>query len=89
MLGHVNQFAFDDWNKSIFKSYNSICAVIDYKDKKITLWKDWNYSKTTRKHLYAFFDDMGLHWLNNIDAVRDTLKRGKVGDFEILVDYSL
>lgn len=89
VLWHVNQFAFDDWNKSVFKSYNSICAVIDWKAQKITLGKDWNYSKTTKKHLYAFFCDMWLHSLNCVENVRNALKDGKAGDFEILVDYSL
>lgn len=89
VLGHVDQFAFDDWSKSVFKSYNSICAIIDWKAQKITLWQDRNYSKTTRKHLYAFFDDMGFHSLDNIDAVREALKLGKIGNFDFLVDYSL
>ena len=86
---HVNQFAFDDWNKSVFKSYNSICAVIDWKAQKITLGKDWNYSKTTRKHLYAFFEDMGLRDLRNIEQVREAIKNWKDGDFLVEVDYSL
>lgn len=35
------------------KSYSSIVAKIDTK-KKITLYKDWDYSTTTKKHLYDF-----------------------------------
>ena len=89
VLGHANQFAFDDWWKSVFQSYNSICAVIDWKKQVLTLGKDWDYSKTTRKHLYAFFQDMGLHSLSCIDDVRNALKTGKVWDFDIVVDYSL
>lgn len=39
-----------------FQSYNSIIAKID---KNGTFWlgNDWNYSKTTLKHLYLFIND--------------------------------
>ena len=42
--------------KITFQSYNSIIAKID---KNGTLWlgSDWNYSKTTLKHLYLFIND--------------------------------
>ena len=38
------------------QSYNSIIAKID---KNGTFWlgNDWNYSKTTLKHLYLFIND--------------------------------
>lgn len=89
VLWHANQFAFDDGGKSVFQSYNSICAVIDWQKQKLTLGRDWDYSKTTRKHLYAFFSDMGLHSLQCIDDVRKALKNWKIWDFNVEVDYSL
>lgn len=58
VLGHANQFAYESGEKSVFQSYNSICAVIDWEKQALFLGSDWNYSKTTRKHLYAFFSDM-------------------------------
>lgn len=89
VLWHANQFAYDDAGKSVFQSYNSTCAVIDWKNQKLILGRDWDYSKTTRKHLYAFFSDMWLHSLKCIDDVRNALRTGKIWDFKIEVDYSL
>ena len=37
-----------------FQSYDSIVCIIDYKDKLITFWRDFDYSKTTMKYLYEF-----------------------------------
>lgn len=39
-----------------FQSYDSIIAKID-KNGTLTLGNDWNYSKTTLKHLYLFIND--------------------------------
>lgn len=39
-----------------FQSYNSIIAKID-KNGTLLLDNDWNYSKTTLKHLYLFIND--------------------------------
>ena len=39
-----------------FQSYNSIIAKID-KNGTLCLGNDWNYSKTTLKHLYLFIND--------------------------------
>lgn len=39
-----------------FQSYNSVIAKID-KNGTLTLGCDWNYSKTTLKHLYLFISD--------------------------------
>lgn len=89
VLWHSNQFSYTDQEKSVFQSYNSICAIIDYKKQAITLGSDWSYSKTTRKHLYAFFADHGLFDLCNIDAMRDAIKNKKIWDFTLDVDYTL
>ena len=39
-----------------FQSYNSIIAKID-KNGTLFLGKNWNYSKTTLKHLYLFINN--------------------------------
>ena len=52
-----NQFIMDDDKKIVFKSYNSIIAVIDKKTGALFFGNDWNYSNTTRKHLYLFLSD--------------------------------
>ena len=51
-----NQFIMDDDKKIVFQSYDSIVAVIDKKTGALFFGNDWNYSNTTRKHLYLFFN---------------------------------
>lgn len=52
-----NQFIMNDDKKIVFQSYDSIIAVIDKKTGKIVFGKDWDFSNTTRKHLYLFLND--------------------------------
>ena len=52
-----NQFIMNDDKKIVFQSYDSIIAVIDKKSGKIVFGNDWDYSTTTRKHLYLFLSD--------------------------------
>jgi len=54
-----NQFIIESENEIVFQSYDSIIAKID-KTKTasdLTLGKNWDYSITTLKHLYLFFQD--------------------------------
>ena len=52
-----NQFIIKDKNqeKIIFQSYKSTIAKIE--NKKLTLYENFDYSKTTQKHLYLFIKD--------------------------------
>ncbi len=57
-----NQFIISDTNKSIFQSYNSVIAVMEYdtlvKKDVITLDRYyWNYSRTTSKYLSMFLNE--------------------------------
>ena len=50
-----NQFTIRVGNKLYFQSYESLIAEIDPKRKrKVKLFSNWDYSNTTRKHLYIF-----------------------------------
>lgn len=53
-----NQFVITDdkSKKTVFQSYASTIAEID-DTGKLTLFRDWDYSHTTRKHLYLFLQD--------------------------------
>ena len=52
-----NQFVIFGGDAMVtFQSYNSIIAKIDKKGT-LFLGNDWNYSKTTLKHLYLFLND--------------------------------
>lgn len=50
-----NQFIIYGKGETIFQSYNSTIAII--KNGVLTFGDDWNYSKTTMKHLYLFLED--------------------------------
>lgn len=50
---HKNQFVITDRGNLFFQSYKSLIAKID-KNGKVTLYKDWDYSNTTMRHLYLF-----------------------------------
>lgn len=73
VLGHVNQFDLDEWNKNSFISYESLCCVLDWDLYKITFWRDWDYSKTTLKHLYAFLNEYNIQ-LNSKKDVQKTIE---------------
>lgn len=53
-----NQFIITDNEngKIVFQSYDSKIAEID-KEGNLTLFRDFDYSHTTRKHLYLFLSD--------------------------------
>lgn len=70
---HANQFIIDneDWLLT-FQSYSSKIVDIDYNNKIIWIYEDWDYSKTTLRHFYAFLKEYA--W---IDIDRKTLLKIK------------
>ena len=50
-----NQFLIEEGGKKVFQSYNSTIAIVE--NDKITLGVDWDYSRTTSKHLYLFLEE--------------------------------
>lgn len=56
-LENKNQFIIKDNQNNYFQSYDSLVAIYNREKEKLTLGKDWNYSKTTLKHLYIFIDN--------------------------------
>lgn len=61
-----NQFIIRTNEKIIFQSYDSTIAEIDLNTRKIKLFTDWDYSNTTRKHLYLFISE-NFYFIYNID----------------------
>ena len=58
----ANQFVIKTDNAIYFQSYDSL--ICKYSEGKIYLTPLWNYSATTRKHLYIFLRDYCNHSLN-------------------------
>lgn len=77
-----NQFIYEDDKKVIFQSYDSIIAIYDKKKVCLTLGRDWDYSKTTKKHLYLFiYDFVRVYPISSIayeknktKAIKDLIK---------------
>ena len=74
----ANQFKIVAKNKTYFQSYNSVVASIDKTTGKVELYKDWNYSNTTRKHLYNFLWEYGFRNLHGKKAIEAAIKTGEV-----------
>ena len=61
-----NQFTIENDGDIFLQSYKSIVCKID-KNGTITLGKDWDYSQTTRKHLYLFLREYS-NILNGVET---------------------
>lgn len=61
-LYNKNQFVIKNEIETIFQSYDSVIAIINRYEKTLTLWIDYDYSKTTSKHLKLFLSD--YLWFN-------------------------
>lgn len=73
---NANQFIIYDYenNRTLFQSYDSIVCQI--KGGDVTFGSDWDYSRTTMKHLNTFLRDNGYSWLCGADKIRKAIKSG-------------
>ena len=78
----ANQIKVTTNDKTYFQSYNSVVASIDRRTGKVQLYKDWNYSSTTRKHLYNFLGEYGFRNLHGKKAIETAIKTGEVSYIE-------
>lgn len=56
-LENKNQFIIEIDGFRCFQSYNSLVAVYNCATHELTLGYDWDYSNTTKKHLYIFINE--------------------------------
>lgn len=71
-----NQFLIKDKGAKYFQSYDSMIAKIE--NQSLTFGIDWDYSKTTLKHLYLFINDyyLSIYYDEEIEkAMRSNNKR--------------
>ena len=66
----VNQFVIEDGRKTIFQSYESMICTIDRDQRTITFFADWNYSRTTMRHLNTFLRYRGFFEFSDFSAAR-------------------
>lgn len=69
-----------------FQSYDSIVAALDKSNGKLVLSEYWDYSKTTKRHLYSFLAEYGLVNLCSAPAMRKAIELGEV---EVMPETSL
>lgn len=83
----ANQLVIEDGNKIYFQSYDSLVAKIE--GKVFTLGREFDYSRTTSKHLHTFMEEYALGILYRIqqeipsyksfsDMLRKAIKKGIV-----------
>lgn len=75
-LEHKNQLIIETPKATYFQSYDSVVAK--YVDRTCTLYvnKHWDYSNTTRKHLYIFVCEYCLvpHVMDEIEYAKNKRK---------------
>ena len=76
---NANQFIIYDGDKTIFQSYNSIvCEIKRVEGSKVVKFgSDWDYSRTTMKHLNTFLSDNGFAHLTGANTIRKAIKKGE------------
>lgn len=83
----ANQFIITDGNTITFQSYNSIIAVMkNYPQLNITFGRDWDYSRTTMKHLNTFLKDYCNLDIQGANNIRKAIKRGHTTSYGLQID---
>lgn len=72
-----NQFIGYTEDGKFFQSYDSLIATMNYSNKELALYPDWDYSNTTRKYLYQFFRTCGIAISNKKDVLQ-AIKDGEI-----------
>ena len=73
----ANQFVIKTPNGIYFQSYDSVVAFYD-NDHKLYLGRDWDYSNTTRKHLYIFIRDYTKYCIRSRKELLDYITEGEI-----------
>ena len=73
----ANQFIIRTPKAIYFQSYQSVVAKID-NNSNLILSENWDYSNTTRKHLYIFLRMYGYRELCSSKDMRQAIKNKEV-----------
>ena len=82
--GTANQFVILSRFGTLFQSYKSPIALIDWIDNEITIYPDYKYSATTSKYRNMFFEQRGMVELATTKGLEKCLKNGCWQDFRII-----
>lgn len=78
----ANQFVITANGATYFQSYTSVVAKIQ--NGNVYVSTNWDYSRTTSKHLYIFLAQQGYSHLCSAKDMRKAIKDGEV----ILIETS-
>ena len=78
-----NQFVVVNNGATYFQSYDSVIAKVE--GSKVTLSEDWDYSKTTLKHLYIFLRGVGI----SVNSKKEVERAIKDNIFNLVEEISI
>ena len=82
----INQFIIidDEHDTVTFQSYNSEIIRIDYHNKTITVFYDYDYSTTTGRYRNQFMRDYGFRDMDNKKNFEYYMELGAIGRYKII-----
>lgn len=72
----ANQFVISTKKARYFQSYGSVVCKLD--GINIVLSDNWDYSNTTRKHLYIFLRDNGYYNFSSAKDIRKAIEKKQI-----------
>lgn len=72
----ANQFIINTNKAVYFQSYNSVVCKLD--GINVILSLHWDYSNTTRRHLYSFLIRNGYYNFSSAKNIRKAIKEGYI-----------
>ena len=82
----ANQFVISEMGAIKFQSYESLVCIIT--SDSITFGRDWDYSRTTMKHLNTFLEDNGYSF-NGSKDIRKAIENGNFNGTKVIYDANL
>lgn len=70
-----NQFILRERGKNTFYSYESKIATLDNEKNKITLFDDFDYSRTTNKYFKKFYDENKSYKMPTSETIHKIYKQ--------------
>lgn len=87
----VNQIEIMDTENNIvsFASYESPIIELDLNKKKITVYPDYDYSRTTSQYLHRFLQEKGFDKISNKKSLEKAIETGTtiIDNCEYTVEY--
>ena len=79
----ANQFVVHVDNTITFQSYNSTIITIDFDNKTIQVYSEYDYSRTTAKYRNQFLSDY-FYSISNKKSFEKALQAGEIDGFKIV-----